>query len=81
MSLRMVPLLALFALPVLAEDDPGGSLNPEEMTLNSIIDRAARGESSMVVCMQGYFAVKSADYAGGKTILDACAEQFTAAMH
>ena len=79
--LRLALIAALTALPVLAEEDPGGDLNPEEMTLNSIIDRAARGESSMVVCMQGYFAVKSADYAGGKTILDACAEEFTAAMH
>ena len=79
--MRLAVIAAMIALPVWAEEDPGGELNPEEMTLNSIIDRAARGETSMVVCMQGYFAVKSADYEGGKTILDACAEEFTAAMH
>lgn len=79
--LRAAVIAALSALPALAEGDPGGSLNPEEMTLGSVIDRAARGETSMTVCMQGYFAVKSADYAGGTAILDACADRFTAAMH
>ena len=78
---RLAAIACVAASPAFAEEDPGGQLNPEEMTLNSIIDRAANGESSMVVCMQGYFAVKSADYEGGKTILDACAEEFTAAMH
>lgn len=80
--LRWIAAAALFAAPAFASEiDQGGDLNPEEMTLNSVIDRAERGETSMTVCMQGYFAVKSADYAGGKTILDACAEEFTAAMH
>ena len=78
-------MAALFvgAHPTFAEEqrDPGGSLNPEEMTVNAMIARAARGESSMVVCMQAYFAIKSADYEGGKTILDACSDEFTAAMH
>ena len=77
---RLALILCLAAGPAFANDD-GGELNPEELTLNSVIAKAARGETSMAVCMQGYFAVKSADYAGGKTILDACSEEFTAAMH
>ena len=86
--LRLVAACCAAALlsgapPTFAEEqrDPGGSLNPEEMTVNAMIARAARGESSMVVCMQAYFAIKSADHEGGKTILDACSDEFTAAMH
>lgn len=79
---RLAALACLLAVPAIAaDDDPGGTLNPSEMTLKSIIKRAERGDNSMVVCMQGYFAVKSADYAGGKKILDTCAKKYTGAMH
>lgn len=75
----------LAALPALADGtdgtDPGGTLNPEELTLPSIVDRAQRGEDSMTVCMYGYYAVKGADHAEGGAILDACADRYTAAMH
>ena len=79
---NLVLAACLLAVPAYAaDDDPGGELNPAEMTLGSIIKRAERGDDSMVVCMQGYFAVKSAKYRDAKKILDTCSKKYTASMH
>ena len=81
---RLIFIFALLAPPALAEidRDEGGTLNPEEMTLGSVIERAQRGEADMTVCMQGYFAVKSGDYEGGRDIFEACTDAgFVGAMH
>lgn len=80
-------LAACLALPLMAtsamanELDEEGTLNPEELTMNSIIGRAMQGEAEMVTCMHVYFAIKAGNHTGGREILKACREKFTAAMH
>lgn len=76
-------LLCFLGVPAFAEDaDPGGELNPEELTLNSSVKRAAEGKADIVICMQGYFATKAGDHEGANTIFETCTEHgFVAAMH
>ncbi|WP_424965634.1 tetratricopeptide repeat protein [Dinoroseobacter sp. S375] len=80
----LAALLAALALPVLAdeaEDDPGGTLNPEEMTWGSMLDKANRGETGMVMCASGYMLTKSGDHATARQIFETCAEAgYTGAM-
>lgn len=74
---------ALLSAPVLAEDpdDPGGTLNPDEMTWQSMFDRAERGETNMVLCASGYMLTKSGDHASARAIFKQCAEAgYTSAM-
>lgn len=74
--------LAICIGQALAEDDPLGALNPEELTLNSSIQQAAEGKADIVICMQGYFATKSGDHEGANQIFKTCTEQgYVAAMH
>lgn len=74
-------LLATGLTAAHADDDPGGTLNPEELTLNSAIAKAARGETSMMICAMGYPVTKQGDHAEARTILEACASNgWTAAM-
>ena len=47
--------------PALADED--GTLNPEEMSLGSVMERAVRGQVDMVTCAQGYFITKSGRHA------------------
>lgn len=73
------------ALPALAEEsgdaDPGGTLNPEEMTWQTFRDRALRGEADMVLCSQGYLMTKSGDHETARILFETCAEQgWTGAM-
>ncbi|SEM76858.1 tetratricopeptide repeat protein [Palleronia pelagia] len=67
-------IACLIALPALAEDDPLGTLNPDEMTWQSMRDRAARGETSMTLCASGYMMTKSGDHATARAIFERCAE-------
>lgn len=63
-----------------AEDD--GTLNPEEMTLRSFVERARGGEADPVICMQGYMAVKSGRHDWGNDIFEACSEAgYTSVYH
>lgn len=78
-----VAFCAVLAAPALAEDpdDPGGTLNPEEMTWQSMFDRAERGETDMVLCASGYMLTKSGDHASARAIFETCAEAgYTGAM-
>lgn len=73
------------ALPAAAEqaldNDPGGTLNPEEMTWQTFRDRALRGEADMVLCSQGYMLTKSGDHETARILFETCAEQgWTGAM-
>jgi hypothetical protein len=75
--------LAFLVAPSSAEDldDPGGTLNPDEMTWQSMFDRAARGETDMVLCASGYMLTKSGDHASARAIFEQCANAgYTAAM-
>lgn len=82
----MRSLLALAAIlaaaPALAEDqDPGGVLNPEELTLGSAVERALRGEIDMMTCASGYGLTKWGKHGQAREVFRACAEAgYTGAM-
>lgn len=69
--------LGLIATAAVAGDeaapDPGGTLNPDEMSWQSFLDRAERGETGMVLCSTGYALTKSGDHANARTLFENCA--------
>ena len=69
--------LIFLALPTLALADEkevdGGTLNPDEMSLNSALSKAARGEVDMVICSQGYLMTKKGSHNAARTIFENCA--------
>lgn len=79
--------LALLACTATAQADAdleedAGTLNPEELTLRSYVERARDGKADIVTCMQGYFAVKSGRHDWGQEIFKTCSEQgFTGVLH
>ena len=60
--------------PSAEEIDPGGTLNPDEMSLSRSLSRAREGEVGMVVCSQGYLMTKRGDHEAARTLFEACAE-------
>ena len=75
-------ILALAATPAFAENPEDlGTLNPDEMTWQSFTQRAARGETGMVLCSMGYALTKSGDHASARLLFRNCAEDgYTGAM-
>ncbi|MCC5993865.1 MAG: sel1 repeat family protein [Rhodobacteraceae bacterium] len=74
--MRLLLPLLLLALPALAgEEDFSqyGTTNPEEMTLERLVERAARGDVDMIVCANGYLATKSGRHEAARIIFEACA--------
>lgn len=85
MRFALYPAVFALAFPAmadeLAEGDPGGTLNPDEMTWQSFRDRALEGEADMVLCSQGYMLTKSGDHETARILFETCAEQgWTGAM-
>jgi hypothetical protein len=82
--IRLAALLAALALPAAAADDTDdahGTLNPDEMTWQSMLDRADRGETGMVLCSSGYMLTKSGNHAAARTLFRNCADAgYTGAM-
>ncbi|MCG8355750.1 MAG: hypothetical protein MI920_09285 [Kiloniellales bacterium] len=73
-----VGVLMVALSPARAED---GTLNPEEMSLGSVMEKAVRGEVGMVTCAQGYFITKSGRHAMARVLFEKCAEAgYTGAM-
>lgn len=73
--------LICLAAPAFAEEAPRGTLNPDEMTWQSMTERAARGETGMVICAQGYLLTKSGRHAEARALFLNCAEAgYTGAM-
>ena len=78
---HLVTALILAATPALAADDEHGTLNPEELTWQSILDRAEDGDVSMTTCASGYMMTKSGDHDTARAIFRQCAEAgYTGAM-
>lgn len=78
--MRLILALCLFATPVLAEDG-GGTLNPEEMTIDRILSDVAAGEVSMMACAAGYGMTKKGDHVQARAVFQACADAgYTGAM-
>ena len=81
MRLLAVALLVVSG-SAFAEDDADGTLNPEELTLKSYVERARSGQVDIVTCMQGYMAVKSGRHDWGNTIFEACTDKgFNSVYH
>ncbi|MHA6326305.1 tetratricopeptide repeat protein [Roseivivax sp. CAU 1753] len=87
--MRITLTLALLALtipglsaPAMAEqNDAHGTLNPDEMTWESMLDRAADGETGMVLCATGYMLTKSGKHGAARALFENCANAgYTGAM-
>lgn len=63
------------ATPVLATDDTGGMLNPDELSLDYFARKTAEGHIDPMGSIHGYMAAKSGDYETARRILGAQAEQ------
>jgi TPR repeat protein len=78
MILRATALL-LLATPALA--DEYGTTNPEEMTLDRMVENARNGQTDMTTCASGYLMTKSGQHAMARETFEACAEAgYTRAM-
>jgi len=76
-------VLALSAAPLLADTDAGslGTLNPDEMSWSSVLDRAEEGQTGMVLCSTGYMLTKSGRHDAARTLFENCADDgYTGAM-
>jgi hypothetical protein len=66
LSLAIAALISAAAAaqaePRAMTQDPGGTLNPEELSLGYFAERLTRGEIDPVASSQGYLAAKSGDY-------------------
>ncbi|WP_372833027.1 tetratricopeptide repeat protein [Puniceibacterium confluentis] len=64
-----------------AATDDYGSLNPDEMTLNRVLEDSAGGAVDMVTCATGYMLTKSGNHAAARALFRRCAEAgYTGAM-
>ncbi|MGH1368002.1 MAG: tetratricopeptide repeat protein [Maritimibacter sp.] len=58
-----------------------GTTNPEEMTLDKVLDRAEKGDLDMPTCAAGYFITKSGRHVQARALFEACAAAgYTGAM-
>ncbi|MES2667996.1 MAG: tetratricopeptide repeat protein [Pseudomonadota bacterium] len=72
--MRLAVALCLLAAPAFAEAEGLGTLNPEELSLNSVIDQIARGDTRMTNCAAGYMITKSGRHGQARAVFGACAE-------
>lgn len=67
--------------PLLADEDPGGQLNPPEMGVARVLDNIRQGQTDMVTCASGYYITKSGKHVPARELFEACAEAgWTGAM-
>jgi uncharacterized protein len=82
--MRSIFVLAISVMPlspVWADSNDFGALNPDEMSLNRLMDDISKGKTSMTNCASGYFATKSGQHNLARQIFRTCAEQgYTGAM-
>ena len=55
------------------ETDAGGTLNPEELTLNRVMKDVAEGRTSMTICATGYYITKSGRHEMARELFERCA--------
>jgi len=71
-------LTMLCAVPAFAAQDevetPDGVLNPEQLTIHSIVKRYDFAHGSLTYCAYGYAATKAGDYTDGVDIFKKCSE-------
>lgn len=77
----LIACLAFVPLTGAADEAELGTLNPEELTINSVVDKASRGETPMMVCAHGYFITKAGQHERAREVFEACADAgYTQAM-
>ena len=77
--LRLLLLSSALVLPAwatgaFASDDEFGTLNPQEMGFESIMEKVDRGEVGMVVCASGYHITKAGRHGPARKLFERCAE-------
>lgn len=81
MKQMLFPLLLALSGPAFAETEDFGTTNPHEMTWQSYVDQARRGETGMVLCSMGYALTKSGDHVSARILFENCANDgYTGAM-
>ena len=67
--------LLLFASDAMSQTDAGagGTLNPEELTLNRVMKDVAEGHTSMTICATGYYITKSGRHEMARELFERCA--------
>jgi TPR repeat protein len=81
--MRLAAFILFCAVPAFADDSASsyGTLNPEELTLNRVLEDVARGETTMTNCAAGYLITKSGRHAQARAVFGPCAEAgYTGAM-
>ncbi len=79
--MRALITLALAASPAFAETESYGTLNPEEMTIDRVLEHAREGDVSMTTCASGYFITKAGRHVQARQLFEACAAAgYTGAM-
>ena len=74
-------VVALVAASSANANEEFGTLNPDEMTWQSFLERAEQGESDMVLCATGYMLTKSGKHEAARTLFLNCAQDgYTGAM-
>ncbi|MCX7646216.1 MAG: sel1 repeat family protein [Rhodobacteraceae bacterium] len=74
-------LACLAAAPALAETSEFGTTNPEEMTMNRLLENVENGRVDMTTCAAGYLMTKSGRHAIARETFEACAAAgYTQAM-
>jgi hypothetical protein len=56
-----------------ADAEAGGTLNPEELTLNRVMKDVKEGHTSMTICATGYYITKSGRHAMARELFERCA--------
>ena len=76
MRIALALAALVLASPALAQEveDDGGTLNPDEMSLNRTIALAEEGGVGMVICAQGYLVTKSGRHVDARKIFRTCAD-------
>ncbi len=78
LAIAILPGLA-FAGPAVPEDF--GTTNPEELTMNKVLEDIAAGRTTMTNCAAGYLMTKSGRHGAARQTFGACADDgYTGAM-
>lgn len=71
----MLAFIAAVTAPAMAEDLADlGQTNPEELSINRVLDDIAQGKTSMTNCATGYLVTKSGRHAEARDVFTRCAD-------
>lgn len=74
-------ILALILTPAIAAADEFGTTNPEELTMNKVMEDIREGHTSMTNCAAGYLMTKGGRHGIARETFQACAgDGYTGAM-